>query len=58
MAKSLQKIRQEIEQLEQQSKDFFTGLNELYKRYLELLSLSLKKQLIQELCILLHFYLK
>ena len=46
MAKSLQKIRQEIEQLEQQSKDFFTGLNELYKRYLELLSLSLKKQLI------------
>ncbi|MGK7887110.1 MAG: hypothetical protein AB4057_21085 [Crocosphaera sp.] len=46
MAKSLQKIRQEIEQLEQQSKKVFTELNELYKRYLEALNLSLKKQLI------------
>ncbi len=46
MAKSLQKIRQEIEQLEQQSTDFFTELNELYKRYLEALNLSIKKQLV------------
>ena len=46
MGKYLQKIRQEIEQLEQQSKDFFTELNELYKRYLEALNFSLKKQLI------------
>ncbi len=46
MAKSLQKIRQEIEQLETQSKDFFAELNVLYKRYLEALNLSVKKQLI------------
>ncbi len=46
MAKSLQKIRQEIEQLEQQSTDFFTELNALYKRYLEALNLSVKKQLV------------
>ncbi len=46
MAKSLQKIRQEIEKLEQQSTDIFTELNGLYKRYLEALNLSIKKQLI------------
>ncbi len=46
MAKSLQKIRQEIEQLEEQSKEIFTELNGLYKRYLEALNLSVKKQLI------------
>ncbi|MEL4898629.1 hypothetical protein [Crocosphaera sp. Alani8] len=46
MAKSLQKIRQEIEKLEQQSTEIFTELNELYKRYLEALNLSVKKQLI------------
>ena len=46
MAKSLQKIRQEIEQLETQSKEIFTELNGLYKRYLESLNLSVKKQLI------------
>ncbi|MDJ0843796.1 hypothetical protein [Crocosphaera sp.] len=46
MAKSLQKIRQEIEQLEDKSREIFTELNGLYKRYLEALSLSVKKQLI------------
>ncbi len=46
MAKSLQKIRQEIEKLEQQSKDFFTELNKIYKNYLETLHLSIKKQLV------------
>lgn len=46
MAKSLQKIRQEIEQLEQKSTEIFTELNELYKRYLEALNLSIKKQLV------------
>ncbi|MDJ0598293.1 MAG: hypothetical protein QNJ37_05580 [Crocosphaera sp.] len=46
MARSLQKIRQEIEQLEQQSTEIFTELNKLYKHYLEALNLSIKKQLI------------
>ncbi|ACB50054.1 unknown [Crocosphaera subtropica ATCC 51142] len=46
MAKSLQKIKQEIEKLEQQATEFFTELNELYKRYLEALNVSVKKQLI------------
>ncbi|WP_107666907.1 hypothetical protein [Cyanothece sp. BG0011] len=46
MAKSLQKIRQEIEQLKEKSTEIFTELNELYKRYLEALNLSVKKQLI------------
>ncbi len=46
MAKSLQKIRQEIEQLETESKEIFTELNGIYKRYLEALNLSVKKQLI------------
>ncbi|EAZ92037.1 hypothetical protein [Crocosphaera chwakensis] len=46
MAKSIQKIRQEIEQLEQKSTEIFTELNGLYKRYLEALNISIKKQLI------------
>lgn len=46
MAKSLQKIRKEIEKLEEQSKAFFTELNKIYKDYLETLHLSTKKQLI------------
>ncbi|MDJ0510228.1 MAG: hypothetical protein QNJ64_13380 [Crocosphaera sp.] len=46
MAKSLQKIRQEIEKLEKQSRDFFTELNKIYKDYLQALHLSVKKQLI------------
>ncbi|MGK7939655.1 MAG: hypothetical protein AB4062_05790 [Crocosphaera sp.] len=46
MAKSLQKIRQEIEKLEQQSRFFFTELNKIYKNYLETLHLSIKKQLV------------
>ncbi len=46
MAKSLQKIRQEIEKLEEQSREFFTELNKIYKDYLETLYLSIKKQLV------------
>ena len=46
MAKSLQKIRQEIEKLEKQSREFFTKLNKTYKDYLEALHLSIKKQLV------------
>jgi polyhydroxyalkanoate synthesis regulator protein len=46
MTKSLQKIRKEKEQLEEKSTQLFTELNNIYKHYLESLSLSVKKQLV------------
>ncbi|MGB5771249.1 MAG: hypothetical protein WBM32_15490 [Crocosphaera sp.] len=46
MTKSLQKLRKEKEELEKKSTQLFTGLNALYKGYLESLSLSVKKQLV------------
>jgi hypothetical protein len=46
MAKSLQKIRQELESLETQSTELATELDRLYRHYLQVLSQSTKNQFI------------